>query len=213
MANIAGIRKEYQLQSLTEKEVEPDPFSQFNKWWEEAIKSVVPEINAMTLATASAAGVPSARTVLLKGVTEDGFIFFTNYNSQKGKELAQNPNACLVFFWAPLERQVIIEGVAEKISDVESDAYFNSRPLESRIGAWSSPQSTVISSRDIIEDNVAQFSKQFADGNIPRPLNWGGYLVKPKKIEFWQGRPSRLHDRIQYTLQKDGFWKIERLAP
>ena len=213
MADIAGIRKEYQLQSLTEKEVEPDPFSQFNKWWEEAIKSVVPEINAMTLATASAAAVPSARTVLLKGVTEDGFIFFTNYNSQKGKELAQNPNACLVFYWAPLERQVIIDGVAEKISDIDSDVYFNSRPLESRIGAWSSPQSTVISSRDIIEDNVAQFSKQFADGNIPRPLHWGGYLVKPKKIEFWQGRPNRLHDRIQYTLQKDGSWKIERLAP
>ena len=201
MADIAGISKEYQLQSLTEKEVDPDPFSQFNKWWEEAIKSVVPEINAMTLATASAAGVPSARTVLLKGVTEDGFIFFTNYNSQKGKELAQNPNACLVFFWAPLERQVIIEGVAEKISDVESDAYFNSRPLESRIGAWSSPQSTVINSRDIIEDNVAQFSKQFADGNIPRPLNWGGYLVKPKKIEFWQGRAGQAACTTVYNIR------------
>ena len=213
MDDISGIRKEYAKPALSEKDVAANPFLQFAKWWDEAIKSELEEVNAMTLATASATGIPSARIVLLKAATDEGFIFFTNYNSNKGKELAQNPKACLVFFWSPLERQIRIEGTVEKISEVESDEYFASRPIESRIGAWASPQSSVIAARETIEKNVAMYQQQFSDGNIPRPRHWGGYIVKPVQVEFWQGRPSRLHDRIQYTLMEDGGWKIERLAP
>ena len=210
--DIAGIRQDYQLQSLMETDVTSNPLEQFNKWWSDAVKSKLEEVNAMTLATASTDAIPSARIVLLKGITEKGFVFFTNYESHKGKELAENPNACLVFFWKELERQVRITGTVEKVAAAESDEYFNSRPEGSRIGAWASPQSNVIASREIIEDNTEKYKQQFAGGNITRPPHWGGYIVKPSVMEFWQGRPNRLHDRIQYQL-KDGSWNIERLAP
>jgi pyridoxamine 5'-phosphate oxidase len=213
MDNIADIRKEYKLQILDEKDVEQDPIRQFEKWWEDVSGSSVEEANAMTLATASKTGRPSARIVLLKGFNTEGFTFFTNYESHKGAELLENPQVSLVFFWKELERQVRIEGIAERISPEESDAYFNSRPEGSKIGAWASPQSKVIISREIIEDNVSAIEKKFAGTVIQRPVHWGGYIVKPTVIEFWQGRPSRLHDRIQYTRSENGNWKIERLAP
>jgi pyridoxamine 5'-phosphate oxidase len=212
MPNIADIRKDYKLQTLLETDVAADPIVQFDKWWGEAVKSEITEVNAMTLATATADGMPSARIVLLKGYDKNGFVFFTNYQSHKGKAMEQNPNVCSVFFWAALERQIRITGTVEKISAAESDAYFTSRPVGSRIGAWASPQSTVIANRQVIEDSSTKFEQQFAEGNIPRPPHWGGYIVKPVQIEFWQGRPSRLHDRIQYSLHK-GTWSIERLAP
>lgn len=211
MKSLADIRKDYILQSLLEEDVASDPIEQFNKWWDESIKSEIIEANAMTLATANAAGIPSARTVLLKAFSTEGFIFFTNYESQKGEDLAANPNAALLFFWKEMERQVRIEGKVEKISEEESDAYFNSRPLGSRIGAWASPQSKVINDRTIIEDNVQKFTEEFGE-KIPRPPHWGGYLLVPVKMEFWQGRSSRLHDRILFTLE-DNSWKISRLAP
>lgn len=210
--NIADIRKDYQLQSLLETDVD-DPFVQFNNWWADAEKSALDEINAMTLATASKNGVPSARIVLLKSVSEAGFVFFTNYTSAKGKELEENPFACLVFFWKELERQVRISGKVEKVSAMESDVYFNSRPQGSRIGAWASPQSSIIASREIIENNITAYEQQFSDGNIARPSHWGGYIVIPTVIEFWQGRSNRLHDRIQYSKLDNGSWKAERLAP
>ena len=177
------------------------------------ITSEIVEPNAMTLATASADGLPSARVVLLKGFDEKGFVFFTNYESFKGTQLDENPKACLVFFWKELERQVRILGVVSKLPEEESDAYFHSRPVGSRIGAWASPQSQVIQNREWLERTFDQRKVEFGEGNIPRPPHWGGYLVKPVIVEFWQGRFSRLHDRIQYTLQEDGAWKIERLAP
>ena len=210
--NIADIRKDYKLRSLNEKDVAPDAINQFTNWWKEALDSNIDEINAMTLATASKEGIPSARIVLLKGYTERGFVFFTNYNSKKGIDIAENNHATLLFFWKELERQVNISGTIEKVSDEESDTYFYSRPVGSRIGAWSSPQSKVIDSRQILETNAEEYSEQFGK-NVPRPPHWGGYIVKPQKIEFWQGRPSRLHDRILYTLTYKETWQIERLAP
>ena len=213
MNDIAAIRKDYKLQSLDEKDVQPDPMKQFEKWWQDVLGSTIEEVNAMTLATANKNGRPSARIVLLKGFAKDGFIFFTNYESHKGSELLENPQASLVFFWKELERQVRIEGMAEKISGKESDAYFSSRPEGSKIGAWASPQSKVIASREIIEANVTATEKKFTGAEIQRPPHWGGYIIKPAVIEFWQGRPSRLHDRIQYSKQENGNWKIERLAP
>lgn len=201
------------MQSLLETDVAGNPFMQFNDWWDDAIKSELEEVNAMTLATASLQGIPSARIVLLKSVSEDGFMFFTNYSSKKGTDLEENPNACLVFFWKELERQITISGSVKKVSTEESDSYFNSRPEGSRIGAWASPQSSVIASRKIIEANIIKYEQQFADGNITRPPHWGGYIVIPAVIEFWQGRPNRLHDRIQYSKLKEGNWKIVRLAP
>lgn len=210
--NIADIRKEYKQRSLDESDVVKDPVQQFSKWWEEAINSGIDEVNAMTLATADATGKPSARIVLLKGVDENGFVFFTNYNSHKGENIAANPFASLVFFWKELERQVRIEGTISKVSAEESDAYFNSRPAGSRIGAWASPQSKVIASRQVIEKKVQELEKDFDGKIIERPQHWGGYVVTPQVIEFWQGRPSRLHDRIRYTKVENG-WKIERLAP
>ena len=211
--NIADIRKDYQLQSLLETDIASDPFTQFSRWWDDAVKSELDEINAMTLATASLTGIPAARIVLLKSVTKDGFVFFTNYNSHKGKELEENPNACLVFFWKELERQVRITGSVEKVSAKESDEYFNSRPAGSRIGAWASPQSSVIESRETIEKNILKYEEQFGGTEIVRPPHWGGYIVIPTVIEFWQGRPSRLHDRMQYSKLQDENWRIERLAP
>jgi len=212
MQSIANLRKEYKLQALLENEVAENPYEQFSKWWEDALKSEIEEPNAMTLATSNM-NIPSARIVLLKEFSEEGFVFFTNYNSHKGQELAENPRACLVFFWKELERQVRISGQVKKVSSAISDEYFDSRPEGSRLGAWASPQSSVIGSREVVEENSAQYRKQFNDGNIPRPPYWGGYIVIPAVIEFWQGRPNRLHDRIQYTLQEKGSWKIERLAP
>jgi pyridoxamine 5'-phosphate oxidase len=211
--DIAHIRKEYSLQTLNEADINTDPIAQFEKWWQEALDSHIEEVNAITLATASAAGKPSARIVLLKGFDKNGFVFFTNYHSHKGKEIDENPFACLVFFWKELERQVRIEGGISKVSEEESDAYYNSRPAGSRIGAWASPQSKVIASRQVIENNVAELEKNFAGGEIERPPHWGGYIVKPAVIEFWQGRSSRLHDRIQYNALENGQWKTERLAP
>ena len=211
--NIADLRKDYQLQSLLETDVAADPFTQFDHWWNDAVKSELNEINAMTLATASLTGIPAARIVLLKAVTDAGFMFFTNYNSQKGKELEENPHACLVFFWKELERQVRITGSVARVSSQESDEYFYSRPAGSRIGAWASPQSSVIESRETIEKNILQYEEQFSGIEIARPPHWGGYIVIPTVIEFWQGRPSRLHDRIQYSKLPDGSWKVERLAP
>ena len=211
--NIADIRKDYQLQTLLETDIAADPFIQFGRWWDDALKSELDEVNAMTLATASLTGLPDARIVLLKSFTDAGFVFFTNYSSQKGKELAENPRACLVFFWKELERQVRITGSVSKISEGESDEYFNSRPVGSRIGAWASPQSSVIESREVIEKNIEKVEEQFFGAEITRPPHWGGYMVIPTVIEFWQGRTNRLHDRLQYSKMQDGSWKIERLAP
>jgi len=209
---IADIRKDYMLESLSEHEVAADPITQFGHWWEEALKSDIDEVNAMTLATATAAGKPSARIVLLKGYTEEGFIFFTNYSSDKGQQIADNPFASLVFFWKELERQIRIEGSIKKISEADSDAYFHSRPIGSQIGAWASPQSKVIESRAIIETNVQSCEAEFGNTNIPRPPHWGGYIVVPDHVEFWQGRSSRLHDRIRYR-RANNEWIKERLAP
>lgn len=210
--SIADIRKDYMLQSLMEEEVLSYPIDQFTSWWNEALACKIEEVNAMTLATCSRDGFPSARIVLLKGYTNEGFIFFTNYLSRKGKDLETNSNAALLFFWKELERQVRIEGIVEKISETESDEYFFSRPVGSRIGAWASPQSKTIAGRHIIENKVEAYEKQYGDENIPRPPHWGGYIVKPVSIEFWQGRSNRLHDRILYT-KAAADWKIERLAP
>ncbi len=212
-STIADIRKDYKLQSLSEKDAAPDAIVQFNTWWQEAIQSEIDEVNAMTLATASADGIPAARIVLLKGFDDRGFVFFTNYESFKGMQLAENPRACLVFFWKELERQVRITGLVEKVSDAESDAYFNSRPEGSRIGAWASPQSQVIESREWLQEREKTYAKDFSGKPLQRPAHWGGYRVKPVTIEFWQGRHSRLHDRLQYTLEGNNEWKIERLAP
>lgn len=213
MQNIAGIRKDYKLETLLETEVEAEPVAQFTKWWDNALQSEIDEVNAMTLATVDTNGIPAARIVLLKEFSDKGFVFYTNYSSHKGSELEKNPNACLVFFWKELERQVRISGKAEKVSAKESDEYFNSRPEGSRIGAWASPQSNVIGSREVIEENLKAYQQKFNDGNIPRPPHWGGYIVIPAVVEFWQGRPNRLHDRILYTLRENGSWTIERLAP
>lgn len=210
--NIALIRKEYKLKSLLENDVDANPIRQFQQWWNEAIKSNIEEPNAMTLATCNKNGKPSARIVLLKGLSNNGFGFFTNYESRKGKEIKENPHAGLVFFWKELERQVRIEGSVKKITEEESDEYFVLRPEQSRIGAWSSPQSSVIKNRDVLEEMFLKYTQQFSDGVIVRPPHWGGYVVTPNLIEFWQGRPNRLHDRLQYTLTNNK-WVIERLAP
>lgn len=210
--SISDIRKEYMRESLSEGDVELNPFLQFGRWWNEAIGAEIIEVNAMTLATANANGKPSARIVLLKGYDEKGFVFFTNYLSRKGQEIAENGQATLLFFWKELERQVRIEGRIEKISAEENDDYFHSRPEGSRIGAWSSPQSQVIKDRTVIEENVRHYTEKFSGGSIPRPEHWGGYRVIPETIEFWQGRPSRLHDRILYTADNTN-WIIQRLAP
>ena len=211
--SISEIRREYMMETFSEDEAELNPYHQFSKWWKEALDSSIDEVNAMTLATADKQGMPAARIVLLKDYDEKGFVFFTNYQSRKGREISENPHATLLFFWKELERQVRIEGAIVKVEERESDDYFHSRPLGSRIGAWSSPQSQVISDRTVIEENVQQYEHEFAGKSvIPRPPHWGGYRVLPSYFEFWQGRESRLHDRIAY-LEEAGSWKIQRLAP
>jgi pyridoxamine 5'-phosphate oxidase len=210
---IADLRKEYSSETLLENDVEANPIQQFQKWWDQAVSSEILEPNAMTLATSSTDGLPSARIVLLKGFDKRGFVFYTNYESFKALQLEENPKACLVFHWKELERQVRIMGVVEKVSTGESDEYYGSRPIGSRIGAWTSPQSKVIPGREWLEQEFEKRKDEFSTGDVPRPPFWGGYVVKPVIIEFWQGRFSRLHDRIQYTLEKNGAWKRERLAP
>jgi len=211
--SIADLRKDYAAQTLTEETMADNPFSQFSQWWRQAIDSQILEPNAMTLATASPDGMPAARIVLLKDFSPEGFVFYTNYQSFKGLQLEANPKACLVFFWKELERQVRITGLVEKTSAEESDAYFLSRPAKSRLGAWASPQSRVIESRDWLDHNFTEVDQRFGGEPSERPPHWGGYRVKPVIVEFWQGRPSRMHDRIQYSIENDGQWKRERLAP
>ncbi|MCX2449976.1 pyridoxamine 5'-phosphate oxidase [Pedobacter sp. PLR] len=210
--NLHDLRQEYRSAELAETDVESNPILQFKKWFTEAVNSRLFEPNVMTLATANASGKPSARILLLKGFDEDGFVFYTNYNSDKGKDLAENPNAAMVFFWPELERQVRIEGTVRKIAEEDSTAYFHSRPPGSQIGATASPQSSIIPNREILEEKVKQLTREFEGKEIPRPLHWGGYLLSPTHIEFWQGRPSRLHDRLNYQLV-EGSWIINRLAP
>lgn len=209
--NIAAIRKEYTLKTLDIESVKSDAFEQFNEWFSEALNAQMLEPTAMHLATVSAEGKPSGRIVLLKGV-DTGFLFFTNYESRKGKALAHNQFVCLTFFWAELERQVRIEGRVEKVSAEISDTYFHSRPKASQIGAIASPQSQVIADRSILEQEIQTLTTQYENDLPPRPMHWGGYRVLPETIEFWQGRQSRLHDRIRYTFDNH-IWKIERLAP
>ncbi len=210
--NIADLRKSYEKAELSESASHADPLKQFDQWLNEAIKGEVPEPNAMTVATVGADLRPTTRVVLIKGYDERGIVWYTNYHSQKGRQLAGNPYAALQFHWVELERVVRIEGIVEKVSAEESDAYFHSRPLDSRIGAWASPQSEVIDSRAVLVANAAKYGAQFLL-NPPRPPHWGGYRLKPDTWQFWQGRKSRLHDRLRYSLQDDGNWLRERLAP
>jgi pyridoxamine 5'-phosphate oxidase len=212
--NLADLRREYHREALTEADVDPDPLRQLERWLQEALRAALPEPTAMTLATVGADGRPSARIVLLKGVGPAGLVFFTNYDSRKGRELAIRPDAALLFHWIELERQVRIEGVASKVASAESDTYFASRPTSSRLGAWASPQSRAIPDRDWLEREFAAVAARYEgdDTDVPRPPFWGGYRVLPSLVEFWQGRSSRLHDRIVY--RRDGSrWQIQRLAP
>lgn len=209
---LQSLRQDYRAAELSEKDADKNPIKQFEKWFAAAIDAQLYEPNVMTLATADKNGKPNARIVLLKGFDENGFSFYTNYLSQKGKELKKNPQACLVFFWAELERQVRIEGKIEKLSKEASEKYFHSRPIGSQIGAIVSPQSQIIIDRRILEEKVEELTTQYEGKTIPKPAHWGGYIVKPTAIEFWQGRTSRLHDRIKYDLI-NGKWKTNRLAP
>lgn len=209
---IQDLRKNYKLKSLDEKDVSLNPFEQFSLWFEEAMKSELPEPNAMILATASMDGKPSVRTLLLKGFDEKGFIFYTNYDSRKGKELAENNNAAILFYWPELERQIRLEGKVGKISEEDSKKYFDTRPFKSRVGAWASNQSEVIENRFVIIKKFLKYLVKFHSKEIPLPPNWGGYILKPGCFEFWQGRANRLHDRVRYMLE-NGIWNIERLSP
>lgn len=210
---IADLRKDYQLASLDEQDVAPDPFRQFEKWWHDANSGELDEPNAMTLATSTAIGHPSARIVLLKSYDEEGFVFFTNYESRKAQEMEENPHVSLLFFWRELQRQVRIDGTVSKVSPAMSTEYYNSRPLGSRIGAIASPQSKIIADRSFLEEQVKIVTEKYVLEAPPRPEYWGGYIVKPSAVEFWQGRSSRLHDRILYSLTAAGDWSTARLAP
>jgi len=211
--NVADIRREYEREGLSEGDLAADPVEQFQLWLDQAMAAAPQEFTAMTLATADRAGRPSARIVLLKGFDQRGFVFFTNYESDKARELAENPRAALVFYWAVLDRQVRIEGTVEKTSREESAAYFESRPRGSRLGAWASPQSRPIDGRQEIERLLEEAAGRFAEGNVPLPDFWGGFRVRHEAVEFWQGRRNRLHDRLRYARLPEGGWRIERLAP
>ena len=211
--SVADLRQNYTRDGLSEANASPNPIEQFSVWLEQALSAQLPEPNAMTLATVTPQGQPSARMVLLKGFDARGFVFFTNYESNKGQQLRDNPCAALVFWWAELERQVRIEGGVEKLSSQDSDRYFHSRPFGSRLGAWASDQSQVIASRQVLEERLAKLVDQYQDAEVPRPDYWGGFRVIPQVIEFWQGRPSRLHDRLRYRLVDNNAWVRERLSP
>jgi pyridoxamine 5'-phosphate oxidase len=213
---LADIRRDYARAGLRRADLNANPIAQFQSWFDDAksaLEKKFLDVNAMTLATADKNGKPSARIVLLKGLDERGFIFYTNYKSRKGRELSQNPNAALTFFWAELERQVCVAGKMKKLSRAESEKYFQSRPRASQIAAWASGQSSVLKNRDALEIKWSELEKKFPGEKIPLPPNWGGLVLRPERIEFWQGRPSRLHDRFQYSRQKNNSWKLERLAP
>lgn len=210
--NIQNLRQEYRAAELAESDVDKNPFTQFGKWFKEALDALLYEPNVMTLATADLTGKPSARILLLKGFDENGFVFFTNYSSKKGKEMEENPQASMVFFWPELERQVRIDGLITKVAEQVSEDYFHSRPKGSQIGAAASPQSTIIPNRELLQNRVNELTATYTDQEVPKPAHWGGYLLEPTHIEFWQGRPSRLHDRITYT-NVNGAWAINRLAP
>lgn len=211
--SIADIRTDYKKGVLDEHDVLKDPFAQFDQWFKEAVHSRIPEVNAMTVATADAHGRPSARMVLLKQYDAHGFVFFTNYGSAKAKDLTVNPQAALLLFWEPLERQVRMVGRVEKVTPAESFEYFRKRPVDSQLGAWASQQSSEISARSLLEKAFMEMLEKFRNGEIPLPPQWGGYRVIPDEFEFWQGRSNRLHDRIAYRRQQDGTWKIVRLSP
>ena len=213
MKDLSNHRKTYKKDELLETNIPDNPMELFQKWFFDAEKMESGEANAMNLATIGLDGFPKNRIVLLKRFTWEGFVFYTNYDSEKGKAIAKNNNVCLSFFWQGLERQVIIKGVAEKIAENLSDGYFESRPEGSKLGAWASEQSEIISSRDELDEKLIAMENKFRDNEIKRPENWGGYLIKPQVIEFWQGRPNRMHDRIRFTLQDDFSFKIERLQP
>ncbi len=210
---LAELRADYTRSELSKDSVDPDPFKQFQHWLHEALEAELPEPNAMTLATVRADGSPAARVVLLKGMDANGFVFFTNYLSDKGRELAHNPRAALVFLWLELERQVRVAGRVDKVSRAESEAYFRTRPRASQLGALASQQSRVVASRPILEQRFAALGERYADCAVPLPEHWGGYRLVPTLLEFWQGRPSRLHDRLRYSLEADGRWLLERLEP
>jgi pyridoxamine 5'-phosphate oxidase len=213
--SLADIRREYTSGGLRRADLDANPIAQFQKWFAQAETALAKnqlDVNAATLATADKNGIPSARVVLLKGLDERGFTFFTNYDSRKGRDLAENPNAALVFYWQELERQVCVAGPVGKISRAESENYFKSRPRGSQLAAWASNQSDVVADRAVLEAKWTEMEKKFQN-DVPLPPNWGGYVLKPERIEFWQGRASRLHDRFQYTRQKNNSWKLERLAP
>ena len=213
MSTLADIRRDYASRAFTEAEAHADPLQQVTTWFEEALTSQLIDVNAMTLATASRTGEPSARIVLLKGADANGFVFFTNYDSAKGRDLAENPRASLLFFWAELERQVRITGSVTRTSIEESDEYFHQRPVESQISATASPQSREVRDRSDLEQRYAEFAAKYKDQLVPLPTFWGGYRVRPDRMEFWQGRKSRLHDRLLYTRAADGSWSRARLAP
>ncbi len=209
---VAGLREEYDKDTLDIKDLNADPVIQFEYWFDEAVQANVPEPHAFTISTVDTMGKPSGRIVLLRNATKDGFTFFTNYNSRKGQDMEANPHVCATFFWQQVQRQVRVEGTIEKLTAAESDEYFASRPRESQIGAWASNQSEVLESREALEERTSQITMQYEGQTVPRPPHWGGYRIKPTEIEFWQGRASRLHDRFLYILENEN-WKINRLNP